>query len=475
MAQRRKRNILTEPFVTFLLSISVAAICVICLSSDYLLARVFCVKDLASSYELPICGVLLLVCFSLFKVNSLALVLSPIGSRKFWLAFLVLICLINCLCNATFSLSGYSSFVLGGVLLAKWTNTCVYLQAKHRHFNFCVCVGFVSIITILIAGVWCRFPLGLIFQYGDNIRWSGMWGDPNIFGALMAVGCVLILGALILTNMDINEDRNFCGRPAGAINRLFETHFFFKTALLAFAGGCLFVGLLKSYSRGAWLGVVCGTVYLIRLCVITFILKENHKSFQILSALAQCSIHSCEPWKWFRRNSLPLVVIILSFGIFSWKYLIASKWDLMHRALSVANANDFSWRNRVVAWQADLQVIAENCWFGTSWSHADLICEDYYTPSKLNESINFQINDYFVLGTTLGVPALFCFGMYLWLSLKENSHSGISNPEQRKVNWLQATCRAGAIVLLVDFWFDGGLFKLAMASTFWALLELGNV
>jgi hypothetical protein len=40
---------------------------------------------------------------------------------------------------------------------------------------------------------------------------------------------------------------------------------------------------------------------------------------------------------------------------------------------------------------------------------------------------------------------------------------------------LPATCRAGAIVLLVGFWFDGGLFKLATASTFWILLELGAV
>jgi len=40
---------------------------------------------------------------------------------------------------------------------------------------------------------------------------------------------------------------------------------------------------------------------------------------------------------------------------------------------------------------------------------------------------------------------------------------------------LKTTCRAGAIVLLVGFWFDGGLFKLATASTFWILLELGSV
>ena len=30
------------------------------------------------------------------------------------------------------------------------------------------------------------------------------------------------------------------------------------------------------------------------------------------------------------------------------------------------------------------------------------------------------------------------------------------------------------IVLFVGFWFDGGLFKLATAATFWILLELGR-
>ena len=32
---------------------------------------------------------------------------------------------------------------------------------------------------------------------------------------------------------------------------------------------------------------------------------------------------------------------------------------------------------------------------------------------------------------------------------------------------------AGAIVLLVGFWFDGGLFRMATAIPFWILLELG--
>jgi hypothetical protein len=42
-------------------------------------------------------------------------------------------------------------------------------------------------------------------------------------------------------------------------------------------------------------------------------------------------------------------------------------------------------------------------------------------------------------------------------------------------DWMRTVCHAGAIVLLIGFWFDGGLFKLPTAATFWILLELGNV
>ena len=60
-------------------------------------------------------------------------------------------------------------------------------------------------------------------------------------------------------------------------------------------------------------------------------------------------------------------------------------------------------------------------------------------------------------------------------TLTRKPENGNLNPEMMEMDWLQTTCRAGAIVLLVGFWFDGGLLKLATAATFWILLELGSV
>ncbi len=127
-------------------------------------------------------------------------------------------------------------------------------------------------------------------------------------------------------------------------------------------------------------------------------------------------------------------------------------------------------------------MIAERPWFGFGWNQAEPMYDHYFRTSMIEEGMAIQMNDYLMLGATLGVPALFCFGMYVWLSLTQHVQSPRSKVQSllnaecgvRSAEWLKAVCRAGAIVLLVGFWFDGGLFKLATAAPFWILLELGK-
>ena len=150
--------------------------------------------------------------------------------------------------------------------------------------------------------------------------------------------------------------------------------------------------------------------------------------------------------------------------------------------------------------------MAEHPWFGAGWNQPEPLYEHYYLPPKLTESAAIEMNDYLMLGATLGIPALFCFAAYILLSLTQGSTrvprvqsgvapdcfpSGSREESDRedfprdaengtrdacapRTNWLQTVCRAGAIVLLIGFWFDGGLFKLPTAATFWILLELGS-
>jgi hypothetical protein len=146
----------------------------------------------------------------------------------------------------------------------------------------------------------------------------------------------------------------------------------------------------------------------------------------------------------------------------------------------------------MAAWEGALQITAEHPWLGAGWNQPELLYEHFYLPPKLTESAAIQMNDYLMLGATLGVPVLGFFGMYVWRTLTNKAEcrkqktenerakaeigkSGNRETGRVELDWLRTTCHAGAIVLLVGFWLDGGLFKLPTAATFWILLELGAV
>ena len=215
---------------------------------------------------------------------------------------------------------------------------------------------------------------------------------------------------------------------------------------------------MHSYSRGAWLGTICGLVYLFWSNVQS-LRSETHSRLIF----------------WWAKNSLLVAIILVSTFLLAFWHFRQVDWNPARRAFSTANAVDFSWRNRVAAWEGALQMMVERPWFGSGWNRLEPLYKHYYLPPKLNESAAIEMNDYFVLGATLGIPALFCFGMYLGLSLTKKLESGNLKREIMELGWLKMVCRAGAIVLLVGFWFDGGLFNLPTAVAFWVLLELGAV
>jgi O-antigen ligase len=312
------------------------------------------------------------------------------------------------------------------------------------------------VILLALASAW-KTSTSHIFEYRGQARWSGTWDNPNIYGLLLGAGMALAAG------MGIREWRVGDGRWRKIILLI--------SCLVAF--GLMGCGLLHSYSRGAWLATFCGLGFLV-FHVFRCQVPSSSKS-EILCG-------SCVSW--FKNNWLPAGVILLSVVVLSFWHFRQTEWHPAHRAFSVSNQNDFSWRNRIAAWKGDMQMMAEKPWFGFGWNQPEPIYDYYYRAPKVVEGMAIQLNDYLMLGATLGIPALFCFGMYLLCSLKRNAECGVRNAEGENGlearpafggDWIRITCRAGAIVLLVGFWFDGGLFKMATASTFWILLELGSV
>jgi len=308
---------------------------------------------------------------------------------------------------------------------------------------------FVTVVVIMLS-VACFWESGFCskYSYKQSTRWVGPCDNPNLYGLLMGAGVVLAFG-LALSDTGVNVIPGLRWR---FWNRL-------KVGLFLAAAGMICFGLWKSYSRGAWLAAGVGGLYL----WVQWFMRTSH----------HCSLST-------HHYSLAIIVGALMALMF-WQYQHTESVS-SHRAISATNRNDFSWRNRVSAWEGGLQMMAEKPWWGYGWNQPEPFYEHYYSASRLDETSAIQMNDYLMLGATLGIPALFCFCMYLWLSLFPGKSgqwfvvSGQKEADQtlRELAWLKAVCRAGALVLAVGFWFDGGLFKLPTAATFWILLELGR-
>ena len=246
---------------------------------------------------------------------------------------------------------------------------------------------------------------------------------------------------------------------------------------------------------------------------------------------------------WAVRRWCALAIICGSVGVLGFWSFGHTERAVARRAYSVANANDFSWRKRVAAYEGALQMMAERPWFGLGWNQPEHVYSAFYCPPKVDEAMAIQLNDYLMLGMTLGLPALLCFAVYVGRCLVRSGECGMrdegrspksrvqspksgsdslkskvqslrseaESPKSQKESSVGAVqgpveagqmpedgaagaaaaagptldfrlwtldsatvCRAGALVLLVGFWFDGGLFKLATAAPFWILLELGR-
>ena len=239
------------------------------------------------------------------------------------------------------------------------------------------------------------------------------------------------------------------------------------------------IGLFESLSRGAWLGTVIGVAYL------QYFKVQRWKS-------DPCGRSVLRSW----RTGMHALVITFALLILAFWQLRFVEWQPARRVFSAANVNDFSWRNRVTAWTGAAQMMWNRPFFGYGWANAEALYNEKYRPSQIENGAAIQMNDYFMLGISAGAPALVCFLMYVGLSLRGSPSAcvelrrggqlprgpdvgvggeGRGAREQIELNCLQAMCRAAAIVLLVGFFFDGGLLKLATGSVFWILLELGRV
>lgn len=365
--------------------------------------------------------------------------------RNVWLVVFILLALLR---NAYLHYPIEALMLLIGVAFGKTCLAACRFQVGEINVSV---VSFLAVLMCSVAStaLWqTNTYLWREFSYHGIVRWSGVYGSPNPFGLLMGIGFILAVGG-ILTCVAFVEQRLL--NIEGA-RRFIGAGIFFLVIVLC---GC---GLWRSYSRGAWLGTMVGLGYLVYQ-----VIRQKRKA-EIEKAGIQF------------KNLLPIAVILISVLLLAFWQFRFSEWRSIQRIVSVTNPNDFSWRNRVTAWGGAIRMMADKPLLGFGWGKAEAAYEKDYCPQGLDKSAAIQMNDYFMLGISAGVPVLICFLMYIWMTLKSKAENGKRKAEMdQPLDWIQTTCRAGAIVLLVGFFFDGGLFKLSVGPIFWMLMELSRI
>lgn len=391
-------------------------------------------KGVITVFQDPETQWMVFVCLGVYFTTFLFLrfrAVPDFWKNTLWLIYVLLISAV--LYTVDYTSSTQALTLLGGAVLgqgvAAWAGFELSSRQPAASSQLAVLLMFILVILLAFASVG-NVDSSHSFAYRSHSRWSGPWDNPNLAGLLMGTGVVLGLGL---------ASGIWPGRNEKIKKKIFALLCFMAAMLI---GG----GLLHSFSRGAWLGTVCGLAYLI---------------------VQGFSVAGSEFIRQVRENVISLAIIVLAVSILALWQFKPLEGITAQRAFSVANQNDFSSHNRVAAWEGGLQMMAEKPWFGFGWNRPEPLYENYYLPPKLNESAAIEMNDYLMFGATLGIPALFCFVMYLWRLLTRKS-------EINEADWPGTVCHAGAIVLLVGFWFDGGLFKLPAAAMFWILLESGS-
>jgi len=345
---------------------------------------------------------------------------------------------------------------------------CGARSGEFRTPNFELQTFLVGLIMLLAFASWWHLDMTNNFYHGP--RWMGLWNNPNDYGLLMGAGLVLTIGLLAENLKSEKLKAEMEKRKLFQILKAESRKQKLLVIFLLVAAGMMGVGLVFSYSRGAWVGTAIGLLYLTKQ---TKAESGKRKAKMI----------------WYL---LPIGLLIATVILVCWKTPDTAPWFVKRLDLSRGSV-----QHRMAAWKAGFEMMRDHP-FGVGWNKTVETYEKHYLPPE-NSASAITTNDYLMLGTQIGIPALLCFLTYVWLcfrSPRSNGHSpqlSVHSPQSvdkseignRKSEidldsglWtldsqLRVACRSAAIAMLVAFWFDGGLFKLATASVFWILLELG--
>ncbi|MDP9259802.1 MAG: O-antigen ligase family protein [Actinomycetota bacterium] len=335
------------------------------------------------------------------------------------------------------------TFVLEGLLtLFLITNVVrTYKTLRDATWALVAGLGFLGMVTLVqyLTHSWYRtfFGFGQVssdYFYGlvDQPRLQGPIGDPNYFAQVLLLG--IPLGFALAATARSSRER--------------------ATALAA--TGCMFAGILFTYSRGA---------------VVAFLL-----AFALLVALRQIKVRY--------GVVLAILLVVVVATVPSYRSRVESLTSVGGAGAQVGTtaASDSSVGGRVTEMHAALLVWADHPVFGVGPSQFPLYYQRYalvvggqvhtsvaYGPSK-GSSPGRVTHDLFLgIAADLGVVGLIVFLSILAVTLR-----GLWRPCSDRVNVSPALAavNAGYLVAIVAYIAAGLFLELAYERYFWLILAL---
>lgn len=302
-----------------------------------------------------------------------------------------------------------------------------------------------SLVVALGTASLIHPDVGMAYQYRGVARWKGLWDTPNTFGVLMAAGLVLAVGL---------AGRALAATTAGQGRRTR----WLRVAVWVFCAASMGTALLRSYSRGAWLGAGLGLGWLGWVWLRSA--AENSAS----ASPALRIVRACAP-AWLLAAAAASVLAFWS--------LRHTESPLVRRAFTVGNMNDFSWRNRVATWPGALEAISRKPLVGWGWGRPANVFEHGHKPVALSEGGAVTLNNYLMVGMMLGAPALIALVSWLWLGWRTEDVGRPTAGPPIEMEPVRRICQAALIPCAVGMGLDGVLFKAAVAVPMFILIELG--
>lgn len=374
--------------------------------------------------------------FTAILVAGRVYTMRRFAPSDFWFSALLVISLINYVQHhdSVFHFSGAIVF-FGGFLVGELVRQKTIGSDSPNRWRLAIAV--VVLVSILVTAV-CQTGVGEVYRYRGALRWCGGWDNPNTCGLLMGVAAVLAWGLLryYVTCNHGNEARPFKGA---------------MIVVLVIVQIGILIGLVATYSRGAWLGTAIALIY-----------------FQFVT-------YKCEQVRLPRLvKAVFVVAAIVVVCVAVAASVHQSESAVVRRVVSPASAHDFSSRNRVSAWIAGLQIMADHPWRGVGWNSPQICYDAYYKPAEVQAATAIETNDYIYIGAALGIPALIVLFSYLWTIVARSWAGRIATTSNPAGLHLSCTLTAAAIVLAVGFAFDGGLMSLPTGIAFWVLANAGD-